>query len=148
MDWVPSARIRGDLTLFERRERDGIDYYRTSATDIWRALNIQNLNFKGWEAALRWTPSLTHNYPTKSGVFGWQITPRGNFVLRTRVGVIERTARSPYALWDIYAGLPRHKVHPYLQVSNATNTSYQSIPGVAMPGRTIVGGVEVVFRKR
>ena len=59
VDWVPSARIRGDLTLFERRERDGIDYYRTSATDIWRALNIQNLNFKGWEAALRWTPSLT-----------------------------------------------------------------------------------------
>jgi len=173
VDWVPSARIRGDLTLFERRERDGIDYYRTSATDIWRALNIQNLNFKGWEAALRWTPSLTHtvdfrftqlhgtqdtiaagftkytfNYPTKSGVFGWQITPRGNFVLRTRVGVIERLERSPYALWDIYAGLPRHKVHPYLQVSNATNTSYQSIPGVAMPGRTIVGGVEVVFRKR
>ena len=170
---MPSSRIRNDLTLFERRERDGIDYYRTSATDIWRALNIQNLNFKGWEAALRWIPSLTHtvdfrftqlhgsqvtiaagftkytfNYPTKSGVFGWQITPRGNFLLRTRVGVIERLERSPYALWDIYAGLPRHKVHPYLQVSNATNTSYQSIPGVAMPGRTIVGGVEVVFRKR
>ena len=123
VDWVPSARIRGDLTLFERRERDGIDYYRTSATDIWRALNIQNLNFKGWEAALRWTPSLHahRRFPfyrnctarrtqspraspsTRSttrprvGVFGWQITPRGNFVLRTRVGVIERLERSPYA---------------------------------------------------
>ena len=173
VDWVPSARLRGDLTLFERRERDGIDYYRTSDTDIWRALNIQNLNFKGWEASLRWTPSLTNtfdlsftqlrgtqdtiaagftkytfNYPTASGVFGWQITPRGNFVLRTRVGAIERLARSPYALWDMYVGLPRHKVHPYLQVSNATNTSYQSIPGVAMPGRTIIGGVELVIRKR
>jgi iron complex outermembrane receptor protein len=68
--------------------------------------------------------------------------------LRTGVGVIERLERSPYALWDIYLGLPRHKVHPYVQVSNATNTSYQSIPGVAMPGRTIVGGVEVVIRKR
>ncbi len=173
VDWVPSARLRGDLTLFERRERDGIDYYRTSDTGIWQALNIQNLNFKGWEASLRWTPSFTNtfdvsftqlrgtqdtiaagftkytfNYPSASGVFSWQITPRGNFVFRTRVGAIERLARSPYALWDMYLGLPRHKVHPYLQVSNATNTSYQSIPGVAMPGRTIIGGVELVIRKR
>ena len=173
VDWVPSARLRGDLTLFERRERDGIDYYRTSDTAIWQALNIQNLNFKGWEASLRWTPSFTNtfdvsftqlrgtqdtiaagftkytfNYPSASGVFSWQITPRGNFVFRTRVGAIERLARSPYALWDMYLGLPRHKVHPYLQVSNATNTSYQSIPGVAMPGRTIIGGVELVIRKR
>ena len=29
VDWVPSARLRGGLTVFERRERDGIDYYRT-----------------------------------------------------------------------------------------------------------------------
>ena len=173
LDWVPSARLRGDLTLFERRETDGIDYYRTSATDLWRALNIQNLNFKGWEASLRWTPSATHtldfrytglhgtqdtiaagftrysfNYPNANGVFDWRITPRGNFLFRTRVGAIERPARSMYALWDVYAALPHHKVHPYIEVSNATNTSYQSIPGIAMPGRTIVGGVELVIRKR
>ena len=172
LDWAPSARLRGDVTLFERRETNGIDYYRTSANDIWRALNIQKLNFKGWEASLRWTPSPTHtldfrytgmhgtqdtiaagftkyafNYPTGSGVFAWQITPRGNFVLRTRVGALARPARSPYALWDIYAALPRRKVHPYVQVSNLTNTAYQSIPGVAMPGRTIMGGVELVIRK-
>jgi iron complex outermembrane receptor protein len=173
LDWAPSARLRGDLTLFERRETDGIDYYRTSATDVWRALNIQNLNFKGWEASLRWTPSATHtldfrytgmhgtqdtiaagftkytfNYPTASGVFGWTIAPRANFLFRTRVGAIERPARSMYALWDLYAALPRKKLHPFLEVSNATNTSYQSIPGIAMPGRTIVGGVELVLRKR
>ena len=122
---------------------------------------------------MRWTPSATHtldfrytalhgtedtiaagftkytfNYPTGSGVFAWQIAPRGNFVLRTRVGALARPERSPYALWDVYVALPRHKVHPYVQVSNLTNTSYQSIPGVAMPGRTIVGGVELVIRKR
>jgi iron complex outermembrane receptor protein len=173
VDWVPSARLRGDVTLFERRERDGIDFFRTSPTDIWRALNIQNLNFKGWEASVRWTPSRTHtldfrytalhgtldtvavgftkytfNYPTGSGVFAWQITPRGNFVLRTRVGPLRRQTQPWFALWDVYLGLPHGKVHPYIQVSNATNTSYQSIPGVAMPGRTIIGGVELVFRKR
>jgi iron complex outermembrane receptor protein len=172
VDWAPSARLRGDLTLFERSETNGIDYYRTSATDLWRALNIQNLNFKGWEAALHWTPSATNtldfrytgmhgtqdtiaagfteytfNYPTGSGVFSWQITPRANFLLRTRVGALARPERSPYALWDVYLALPRHKVHPYVQASNLTNTSYQTIPGVAMPGRTIIGGVELVIRK-
>ena len=172
LDWAPSARLRGDLTLFERRETNGIDYYRTSATDIWRALNIQNLNFKGWEASLRWTPSATHtldfrytglhgtedtiaagftkysfNYPTANGVFSWRIAPRANFLFRTRVGAIERPARSMYALWDLYAALPHRKLHPFLEISNATNTAYQSVPGVAMPGRTIIGGVELVLRK-
>ena len=105
VDWVPSARLRGDLTLFERRERDGIDYYRTSPTDIWRALNIQNLNFTGVEASLRWTPSphqhlrsplhatarlrrtrspagftkYTFNYPTASGVFALADHAAGQF---------------------------------------------------------------------
>ncbi|MEO8597676.1 MAG: TonB-dependent receptor [Candidatus Solibacter sp.] len=173
LDWVPSTRLRGDITFFDRREHDGIDYYRSSPTDIWRALNIQNLTFRGVEAAIHWTPSATHrvdlsytalhgeqdtipagytkytfNYPTRNGVFSWQITPRSNFLLRTRVGAIERQQRSLYALWDIYAALPHGKFHPFLQVANVTNSSYQSTHGVIMPGRTIVGGIELVFRKR
>ena len=172
-DWIPSAKLRGDLTLFERRERNGIDYYRTSPTDIWQALNIQNLNFKGWEAALHWTPTRIHsldfrytqltgsqdtvpigftkytfNYPAKSGVFNWQIHPNANFLLRTRVGVLERRNQSPYALWDVYAGLPRHKIHPFVQMTNVANTGFQEIQGVAMPGRTILGGVEFVLTKK
>ncbi len=43
------ASARG-LTVFERRERDGIDYYRTQPDAIWQALNIDNLNFTGIEA--------------------------------------------------------------------------------------------------
>jgi len=173
MDWAPSNVVHGDLTFFERRERDGIDYYRASLTDIYRALNIQNLDFRGVEASLRWTPSRTNmfdlrytelhgtqdtvaagytkytfNYPTKSGVFAWQVTPRGNFLFRTRVGVIQRYAQSWYPLWDVYAGLPHKSIHPYIQVTNAANASYQEIPNVPMPGRTIIGGIEMVFHKR
>jgi iron complex outermembrane receptor protein len=173
MDWTPSSTVRGEITFFERQERDGIDYYRASLTDIYRALNIQNLNFRGAEASLRWTPSrvntfdlsytqlhatqdtiaagytkYTFNYPTKSGVFAWQATPRGNFVFRTRIGVVERYAQSAYPLWDVYMGLPHKSVHPYLQVTNAANSSYQEIQNVPMPGRTIVGGIEMVFHKR
>jgi iron complex outermembrane receptor protein len=173
VDWIPGRRWHGDVTFFDRRERDGIDYYRTSPTEVWRALNIQNLTFRGFEASLQWKPSVTHtldfrytelhgsqdtiavgltkytfNYPKKNGVFQWTITPRKNFLLRTRVGAIDREQRSAYALWDIYAAIPRGKVHPFLQITNTANTSYPSVPGVAMPGRTIVGGIELVLRKR
>jgi hypothetical protein len=51
----------------------------------------------------------TFNYPKKNGVFQWLITPRSNFMLRTRVGVIDREQRSAYALWDIYAAIPGAK---------------------------------------
>jgi len=173
VDWIPSPRTRGDLTIFDRRVRDGIDYYRASPTDIWRALNIQNINFRGIEAGLRWTPSTvnmfdfrytalngsqdtisagaakyTFNYPRNSGVFSWTITPHGNFLFRTRVGALDRYGQGAYALWDVYAALPHGRIHPFLQATNLANTGYQVIAGVPMPGRTIVGGVELVFRKQ
>ena len=173
VEWVASPKMSAEMNLFDRQEHDGIDYYRTSPTDIWRALNIQNLSFRGLEASVRWTPSTvntfdlrytalhgqqdtiplgatkyTFNYPKNAGVFSWTVTPHGNFLFRTRVGVMDRLARDPYALWDVYMALPRGKVHPFLQASNLTNTSYQEIQGVAMPGRTVLGGIELVFRKR
>jgi iron complex outermembrane receptor protein len=43
---------------------------------------------------------------------------------------------------------PHGRVHPFVQASNLSNTSYQEILGVLMPGRTLIGGVELVFRKQ
>lgn len=166
LDWAPSARVRGELTVFERRERDGIDYYRSSPTDIWRALNITNLNFTGVEAAMRYggfdfrytalhgtqdtiAPGFTKytfNYPTHSGVVSWTGTLRHGIVARTRIGVLDRRARDPYALWDISVARSRGRVRPFLQISNLTSTSYQEVLGVPMPGRSILGGAEWVIR--
>jgi len=173
LDWIPSAKVRGDLTVFERRVRDGIDYFRLSPDDVWQALNISNQKFTGAEAALHLTPSRTQtidlrytalrgvqdtvplgftkytfNYPTHSGVVQWQVNPKGNFVFRTRVGVLDRRSGDTYALWDVYAAMPHGKVHPFLQISNLANSSYHEILGVPMPGRTVIGGLELVLRKR
>ena len=171
LDWNPTARVRAGATVFERRERNGIDYYRASPNDIWQALNIDSLNFTGVETSLHVTLSraqsldlryswlmgvqntvpigatkYTFNYPSDSGVIAWQATLPGGFVARTRIGVLNRQAQNPYALWDIYAAWTHGRVHPFLQLANITNASYQEIQGVAMPGRTILGGVEVLFR--
>ena len=167
VDWSPTAKVRGEVTVFHRRERDGIDYYRTGPNDVWRALNIQNLNFTGVESALhyrgldfRYTglrgvqdtiaagfTKYTFNYPTHSGVVSWQGMLRNGLIARTRVGVLDRRARDPYALWDVYVASSKGRLHPFFQISNVTSTSYQEIQGVSMPGRTILGGLELLIRR-
>ncbi len=173
-DWNAGGRLRAGVTVFHRRESDGIDYVRTSPTDIWRATNFQSLNFTGVEADLRVAlprgqqvdfsytalrgaqtvleqrqSKYVFNYPVNNGIIGWQGRIGDRFVGRTRIGVVERYARDPYAVWDLYAAASKGRVRPFLQFTNLSNSRYQEIPGVAMPGRAVVGGLEwIVFGTR
>jgi iron complex outermembrane receptor protein len=81
-------------------------------------------------------------------VVAYQANLAGRVTLRTRVGILEQRQQDPYGLWDIDAAYTRGHVHPFLRLSNLTNASYQEIQGVAMPGRSVVGGVELVLRKQ
>ena len=173
IDWVPAGRVTAEATVFQRRLRDGIDYYRTPPTALWQALNIDSLNFTGVETSLRylmarhqqrWMEALTawllgtqdtillaqtkynFNYPSSSAIVAWAGSPPGQIDFRTRVGVLNRISQDPYALWDFYAASSRGRVHPFIQIANITAASYQEIQGVAMPGRSIVGGVEFLLR--
>jgi iron complex outermembrane receptor protein len=173
LDWNPAPRVRAGVTVFERRERNGIDYYRATPSGVWQALNIDSLNFTGVESSLHvalsrsetldlrysWllgvqdtvpigTTKYTFNYPGDSGVIVWQASLPGGAAVRTRLGVLNRQAQGTYALWDVQAAWSRGKIHPFLQVANIANASYEEIQGVAMPGRTIMGGVEIVVRGR
>ena len=173
VDWNPSSRWRASLTVFERRERNGIDYYRTSPDAIWQALNIDSLNFSGVETSLHYSVSrrqtldigytwllgqqntvpfgdtkYTFNYPTNSGVVAWIASLPGGLVARTRLGVIDRTAQDPYPLLDFDIGRSAGKIHPFLQLANVTGSSYQEIQGVVMPGRSILVGMEFLLRGR
>ena len=164
-----SRRLRAQATVFYRQDRDGIDYLRTSPAAQWQAANIDRLNFTGVEAGVTATPhsgqqldlryTLLHgsenpapgmeskyvfNYPSHAGVASWRVSLPAGWLFRTRVGVTDRRAQVPYALWDLYAGSTRGRVHPFLQFTNMANVGYQEIPGVWMPGRAIVGGLEWV----
>lgn len=165
--------IMGELTVFHRRERDGIDYVRSNPTDIWHATNIDNLNFTGVEAALRFRVSpmrsfdvaytslygaqdslanvesrYAFNYPTHNATIAWTgKLPRG-LEARTRVGALKRYQRDAYAVWDFAASRAIGPVRPFVQLTNLTNTSYQEIEGVRMPGRGVVAGVQFVIRSK
>lgn len=173
VDWNPSRTMRGELTLFHRRERDGIDYVRRSAADIWRATNFQRLHFTGVEAAARLRlrggqlldfsytglrgaqnalagaqSKYTFNYPNHLGVAGWQAALPGGWLARLRVGAVQRYARDPYAVADIYAARGRGVVRPFFQLTNLNDAVYQEIFGVPMPGRAVLGGLEFVVGGR
>jgi iron complex outermembrane receptor protein len=72
----------------------------------------------------------------------WQASLPGGIVARSRLGVLNRRARAPYALWDLDLARSRGKIHPFLRVTNLTSTTYQEIQGVPMPGREAMIGAE------
>lgn len=88
------------------------------------------------------------NYPRHTGLATWQAALGKAFVARSRVGALERLGRSPYAVWDVFGSWQKGHLQPYLQLSNLTAANYQEVIGVPMPGRGIVGGVELVWVKR
>ena len=168
VDLYPASRWRGSFTVFSRHETDDIDYVRANASSIWQATNFGHLTFTGWETSLDWSPAQSQtvqveytglrgaraaldgyqskyvfNYPTQQAVIGWQrISPRG-WVARVRAGITNQYQRNAYALVDVYAAWTRSRVHPYVRISNLTNTDYQPVYGVVMPGRAFVGGLEL-----
>ncbi len=173
LEWNSGRRLGGEVTVFQRRESDGIDYVRYSATDIWRAANIRRLRFTGVETSLtaRVTSSqkvelrysalrvsgaalggpiyrYLFSYPSQSGTFSWEASLPGSILGRVRVGGVRRADQGPYAVVDLYLARAGRRLRPFLHLTNLTNTSYQEIVNVPMPGRGIAGGVEWVLLGR
>ena len=168
VDWHLKREWLASATVFDREERNGIDYIRASPTEPWVATNFDRLRFLGVETGI--SGPLSHgqrvsvqytalhgsqgllqgeqskyafNYPVNEAVAAWQILSSRGFLARTRVGVLNRYQQNAYALWDVYLGWTRSRFHPYLQLSNVTNTRYQEIAGVNMPGRSAIVGLEI-----
>ncbi len=169
LDWNAAHHLRGDVTAFQLREQDVIDYMRSSPAEQWMATNIDNLHFNGIETSL--AAPLPHAqeldvsytamhgyhqampgveseyafwYPTQSAVVSWRAQLPYGLLARSRVGVLDRYQYKTYGVWDVYLARNAGRIHPFVQFTNLTNTSYQEVQMVAMQGRAIVAGVEVV----
>jgi outer membrane receptor protein involved in Fe transport len=86
------------------------------------------------------------NYPSSDAVISWQGIVPGKVVARSRIGVVKRDARDPYALWDVSFGREFKNVDAHLAFSNLTNAAYQEVLGVPMAGRSVVFGMDVFVR--
>lgn len=170
--WDQGGRYKAEVTVFQRREHNDIDYVKANPTDLWQAANITQLNFTGVETAWgvrlprdeRLDVSYTYlygaqqalngllseyifNYPNNNAVVSWNGLLPGRIMARTRVGAVSRYARDPYGLWDAGVAREFNHVAAHLDLANITDTQYEEIQGVIMPGRSVVFGLEFFLSK-
>jgi iron complex outermembrane recepter protein len=167
IDVYPANRLRASVTVFSRHEQDDIDYIRANANSIWQAMNFARLTFTGVEASLIWSTTTSQkielqytglhgaeaaldgyqskyvfNYPSQQAVIGWERFSLHGLIARFRTGITNQYQRNAYILMDAYLAWTRSPLHPYARLTNVTNTEYQPVYGVVMPGRAGLVGVE------
>lgn len=188
---VPGGHWKAEVTVFERRARDVIDYVlRTCSAipadevppgiscsaqvpTIYHAENLQHLNFTGVEslmelrlprdqhlqfaytelygfqkALLGLQTKYSFDYQVHDGVIAWNGSLPGRLIARTRIGVLDRYGSDPYALWDAAVMRGFNHVAAHLVLSNITDAQYEEIPGVIMPGRSVIFGLDFFLRGR
>ncbi len=170
IDSYVSRKLHAAVTVFHRRDSNEIDYVRPNPTAIWQATNFDKLHFTGVEASTDFAPvagqsigvaftalhgvstsgslllsKYAFNYPVQSAVVQWHGSVGGHIIARSRIGIVNRLAHDPYAVWDASAAYGAGRIRPYLQLTNITDTVYQEILAVAMPSRGIIGGIEWVL---
>jgi vitamin B12 transporter len=169
-DWYPGSRVAATVTAFYSKQKNTIDYTRASPADPWQATNLSGLSFSGVEAGLEWRASTRQqfrlawtvlegaqkalhgleseyvfNYPVNNARAQWTWRVKEQFLVQSRIGVVERYQRAPYAVWDESFVREAGRIHPYLQMTNLSNTGYEEILGVRMPGHSFVAGIEFVL---
>jgi iron complex outermembrane recepter protein len=166
-----ASRVTTEVSVFHRRDRNVIDYARASAVAKWQARNIQSLNFTGVDGRARveigsqrvdvsytwlhgsqqtlFEPSkYAFNYPSQAATVGWSGRLPKRLEARARVGVLERYQKDAYPLAELQLAKVEKHWKPYIQLSNATNTGYEEIPGVRMPGREVLVGIEFTIGRK
>ena len=141
--------------------------------NVYHAENLQHLNFTGVEGSVDLRLSheqhvviaytylygaqktltglqtkYSFDYPSHDAVLAWNGKLPGRFIARTRLGVIDRYQADPYALWDAAIVREFNHVAAHLSFANISDTQYQEIPGVIMPGRSVVFGLDFFWRAR
>ena len=170
-DWYLNERLTFTLTAFHSSQTNSIDYVRADASVPWQAENLNGVRITGIETGMDWRPmagqnlrlglttlqgaqealhglqsKYVFNYPVQNAVAEWIGQWKNGLLLRQRVRVVNRVDRGVSPVWDASAVYDKGRVQPYLQMTNLGNTGYQEIVGVQMPGRSFVGGVQIVLR--
>src|SRR6202789_2157788 len=172
-DWYASSRLTLTATVFHSNQTDAIDYVRANPSDPYQAENLNGVKFTGVDVGGVWRPSAgqefrlaltalegaqqalhglqseyVFNYPVQNAVAEWIGQYKNGLLLRQRLRVVNRIDRGVSPVWDASVVYDKGRVQPYLQMTNLSNTGYQEILGVQMPGRAFVGGFAIVLGRK
>ena len=161
-EYIPAENWLGSLTVFARRERDVIDWVRSSESEKWRTSNIRKLRTVGFEIGLeRSFNSITrlgtqYSYVSTSAD---SIDSESKYVLdfarhawsqavsialpidmayKQTLSYRRRSDGRSYWLWD---GCLEKRFYGFLVALDYTNlldSRYQEVRGVDMPGRWFI----------
>ena len=168
LEWTCGLRWAGSATAFQRREHDVIDYVRPNAGSVWQAVNIEDITFTGFEGVIRarlasaqsvalaytglygaqqslggLQSQYVFNYPINQATANWLGSLPHGIAFRLRAGMTQPYHTDPYPLVEMAFTREFHWAQPYAQISNLTNTGYEEIQGVRMPGRAYLIGLQL-----
>jgi iron complex outermembrane receptor protein len=91
------------------------------------------------------------NYPVENLRVLWTVALKHALTVTNSVAVTKPYQQTgnppwnakPYPVWNAAVTRDAGKLRPYLRLANLSNTGYQEINGVNMPGRSITGGVSL-----
>jgi iron complex outermembrane receptor protein len=172
LDWSPSAKLSLSATGFYARQHNTIDYVRASSAAKWQATNLSGLHFTGVDANLKWAPTRTesvrvswtalqgaqdalngqqseyvYNYPVENLNANWTAALPHAITVSNAVQLAERYQQRMYPVWNATVARDAGRVRPYFRVTNLSNTGFQEIVGVPMPGRALMGGFAIQLGK-
>jgi iron complex outermembrane receptor protein len=165
-DWLIGPTWLASATVFGRRERDVIDWVRTSAAEKWRTTNLRRVDTSGVELDLRrfvgsgmvglqyaWLSSRADDvsyiskyvleYARHSVAVVASVDLPWRLGLGERIAFTERADRRHYWVVDARIARTAGAFSLFVEGTNLLDTSYQEIIGVDMPGRAIVAGIRL-----
>jgi outer membrane cobalamin receptor len=134
---------------------NGLRFAGAEASATWLPAKGQTVK-AAWTGLAGAQPSLhgleskyALNYPVVNLHVVWNAALRHTWIATNSVAVTKRYQQpgnpswnsSPYPVWNAALTRDAGRLRPYLRLGNLSNTGYQEIRGVAMPGRSFTGGV-------
>ncbi len=166
LDWQAGSRWKLAGTGYTLRQTNAIDYSKYLPSDPYQARNVGRISYSGLEASatcrisarqqLSLAETFVHapaapanliseyayNFASHNASFAYQgVFPRLQLAGRTQVSVVQQVGRTAYPLWSVALTRSQGAVRPYVRTEDLGNVRYQELPGVPLPGRSVVGGV-------
>ncbi|MGH9370823.1 MAG: TonB-dependent receptor plug domain-containing protein, partial [Vicinamibacterales bacterium] len=165
VDWTAGG-WSGGVTPFLRRETDVIDWVRSSPQEQWQTTNIRDVLTRGVEmtATRPWAgaftrieyvwqrseaPSLTllskyvADYAPHSLAVSGAFPAPGAVRVGIRADCKEKNDGRSYCGVDARVSRPLGQFELFVEAANLFDVQYQEIPGVDMPPRWVVAGLQV-----
>jgi iron complex outermembrane receptor protein len=133
----------------------GLRFAGAESSATWRPATGQKIQL-AWTSVIGAQPPLYDlqseyalNYPVQNLRATWTVALKHSLTITNSVAVTKPYQQpgyppwnaNPYPVWNASVTRDAGKLRPYLRLANLSNTGYQEINGVAMPGRSITGGV-------